>query len=830
MSVKENKSHSSAKFLSNYTNTYNQFLGTLIIGSLLAYSNSFRVPLIYDDYSSLVENMSIRSLRNWHDLLSLPSNPGIAWRPLANLTFAISYAMSGLNPLAHHVINLLIHVLAGLTLFGVLRNTLKSNLFSKLIQENVDFLSGAIALIWTFHPVQTQSVTYISQRTESLMGLFYLLTLYCFIRSTKNYRKNWLMLSILCCYLGSLCKEIVATAPLLILLYDRTFISKSFFQSLKTKWQYYILLSCHWILLAVLMRSLKVHGAVGYGIGISPYTYALTECQAVITYIKLSFWPYPLIFDRGPLYITTITEALPYALCLLILLVITAYMLIKQPVIGFIISAFFIILAPTTSIIPIVQVPIAENRMYLPLAAVLTFAITSLFTTLGYKLGRTILTTLFILCIILTFKRNIAYESGISIWTDSIEKSPKNSRAHNNLGYILQEDPAKILEAQFHFQEALRLKPDYAEAHTNLGMLLATQSGHLNEAIKHYETALSIDWNNAEAHGNLANILVNIDGRKNEARMHYESALSIKPFSAEFLNNYAVLLSQIPGLERKAEKEFLLSLSLKPNYAEAHNNYAVLLKKIPGKELDAIEHLRIAAKLMPNSAAIEYNLASLLETRPDFIVQSIKHYEVAIRLNNKEAKAKALEYEHLGDLALRVTSPNSKALDYYNYSLNLNPKSHTVRTKISYVLKNIKTIYLKNVDDCRAAIQADPLNSEAHFIYALLLATDPINRNEAINQYRLTLKLCPDYTEAHNNLANLLSMLPSSILEAISEYQQALSLAPNNYSIHYNLAQLLENIPSRRSEAINHYIETIRLNPSFDDANKALTRLKRNLK
>lgn len=830
MGIEKNKTHSLAKFLSFCTNTQSQFLGVLIVGSLLAYSNSFRVPLIYDDYSSLIENMSIRSLRNWHDLLSLPTNPGIAWRPLANLTFAISYAMSGLNPLAHHVINLLIHILAGLTLFGVLRRTLTSDLFDKLIRENVDFISGAIALIWTFHPVQTQSVTYISQRTESLMGLFYLLSLYCFIRSNKNYSKSWLILSIACCYLGSLCKEIIATAPLVILLYDRTFLSKSFLQSLKTKWQYYILLSSHWILLAVLMRSLKVHGAVGYGIGISPYTYALTECQAILTYIKLSFCPYPLIFDRGPLYITTITEALPYALCLLILLAITAYMLIKRPVAGFAMAAFFIILAPTSSVIPIVQVPIAENRMYLPLATVLTFAIASLFTTLGGKLSRTILTLLCILCIILTFKRNIAYESGISIWTDSIEKSPQNSRAHNNLGYILQDDPAKIPEAQFHFQEALRLKPDYAEAHTNLGMLLATQSGHLNDAIKHYETALSIDWNNAEAHGNLANILVNIDSRKNEAKIHYEYALSIKPYSAEFLNNYAVLLSKIPGMEHEAEKEFLLSLSLKPNYAEAHNNYAVLLKKLPGKQLDALEHLRIATLLMPNSAAIEYNLASTLENRPEFIIESIKHYEIAIRLNNNEDKTKALEYEHLGDLALRAANRNPKALDYYKYSLKLNPKSHTVRTKISYVLKNIKTIDLKTIDDCSAAIQADPLNPEAHFTYGLLLTTNPINQDDAINQYRLTIKLCPDYTEAHNNLANLLSTRPSSISEAISEYRQALSLAPNNYSIHYNLARLLENIPSSRNEAIDHYTETIRLNPSFIEANKALKRLNTNLK
>jgi protein O-mannosyl-transferase len=815
------------KIISFSKKAENQFIGLLIIGLLICYRNTFNAPLIYDDYSSIIENMSIRHLNNWHDLITLPQNPGIAWRPLANISFAISYAISGLNPWAYHVMNLLIHAIAGLTLFGILNNTFDSNLFNNTIKNNANYLSVIIALIWSFHPIQTQTVTYISQRTESLMGLFYLLSLYCFIRAKKNEYQKWLILSVTFCYLGSLCKETIATAPFIIYLYDKTFISKNFIEPLKTRAIYYILLSSHWILLALLMSSLKVHGAVGYGIGISSYTYALTECKGLLTYILLSFWPHPLIFDRGPLFITSIREAFPYGVCIFILIAASLYMLIKKPILGFVMVSFFILLAPTSSIIPIVQVPIAENRVYLPLATIIIITATSCFILFGNKLSKYILSILCIICILLTLNRNHVYESGISIWTDSIIKSPLNARAHNNLGYILKDDQNKIQEAKFHFEEALRLKPDYAEAHTNLGMILALQSGHLNEAIKHYETALSIDFNNAEAHNNLANILVKISDKKNEAKLHYEYALKIKPTNAEFLNNYAVLLSDTPGKEEEAAKNFELSLQFKPNYAEAHNNYAVLLKRSPNKQILAIEHLRKAESLMPNSVAIQYNLASLLENKPEYILDCIKHYEIALQLDDDNSKIKSTRFEHLGDLVAKVADLKDTAIRYYNTSLYLNPQSHTVRTKLSWIMNKINSPNLNTIEDCIKASQSDPLNPEAHFFLGLFLSYSPGKNNEAINQYRITINLCPDYLEAHNNLGNLLSNETAHIDEAIEEYKEAIKLNTKIYSIHYNLARLLEKNPLKKKEALSEYAETLRLNPTFKEAYQALVRLKK---
>ena len=145
----------------------------IALAGLAAYANSFSGSFVFDDADSIAENPTIRRL--WPPGAAL-SPPGggitVSGRPFLNLTLACNYALGGTNVSGYHAANLAIHVLAGLVLFGIARRTLRSN----------PVLAFAIALIWTVHPLQTESVTYIVQRAESLMGLFYLLTLYCFIR------------------------------------------------------------------------------------------------------------------------------------------------------------------------------------------------------------------------------------------------------------------------------------------------------------------------------------------------------------------------------------------------------------------------------------------------------------------------------------------------------------------------------------------------------------------------------------------------------------------------------------------------------------------------
>jgi hypothetical protein len=160
--------------------------GILTLAALGAYWNSFNVPLLFDDSWAITDNPSIRHLGRIGDVLSPPTATTVA-RPMLNLTFALNYAWGGLSVRGYHAVNLLIHVCAGLTLLGLVRRTLLLPSLRPRYGEAALPLAALAALLWTLHPLQTEAVTYISQRAESLMGLFYLLTLYGFIRAGESF-------------------------------------------------------------------------------------------------------------------------------------------------------------------------------------------------------------------------------------------------------------------------------------------------------------------------------------------------------------------------------------------------------------------------------------------------------------------------------------------------------------------------------------------------------------------------------------------------------------------------------------------------------------------
>ncbi|MGD1021058.1 MAG: hypothetical protein ABSA12_17265, partial [Verrucomicrobiia bacterium] len=199
----------------------------LVLTGLWAYHNSLTGPFIYDDWLSIQKNPTIRHLWPIWQPLSPPHAGGITveGRPLINLSLAVNYAIGGTNVRGYHALNLAIHILAGLTLFGIVRRTLLQPRLRERFGAVADELALAVALIWTVHPLQTESVTYIIQRAESMMGLFYLLTLYGFIRGTASpLPRLWHGLCIGACALGMASKEVMVSAPLMVMLYDRTFV------------------------------------------------------------------------------------------------------------------------------------------------------------------------------------------------------------------------------------------------------------------------------------------------------------------------------------------------------------------------------------------------------------------------------------------------------------------------------------------------------------------------------------------------------------------------------------------------------------------------------
>jgi tetratricopeptide (TPR) repeat protein len=640
-----------------------------------AYWNSFNVPLLLDDQRAIVENPSIRHLGRIGDVLSLPPTGATAARPLLNLTYALNYAEGGLSVRGYHAVNLFIHICAGLALLGIVRRTLLLPGLRPRDGKAALPLAAFAALLWTLHPLQTEAVTYVSQRAESLMGLFYLLTLYGFSRSvssitgsdlTKGNKGHeapgsihgslfsslpsvkisgleianpcitgtgWLILSVAACLCGMATKQVMVTAPVLVLLYDRAFVSGSFRSALANRRWYYLSLAAAWLWLGFLMhRSSLAAVGVGFHEEVSWSTYALTELRVVTDYLKLALWPHPLVFDYGPEILATDPLAVaPYALILASVLVGVAIAWRRSPKAGFLGAWFFLILAPTSTVVPIAEQPMAESRMYLPLAAVAVL-VTLLSYAVGRRRGFVALGLVAVGLGVLTVERNHDYRSELSIWEDTVARRSYSSRGQSNLGMVLAEMPGRLPDAVAHGEEALRIKPTYAEAHTNLGRALAQMPGRMPDAIAHFKEALRLRPNFAEAHTNLGNALAQTPGRIPDAIAHYEEALRLRPDYVEAHCNLAITLAQMPGRMPEAIAHFEEALRLRPHFAAAQANFAMALMHTPGRMSDAIRHYEAAVCNKPDFVEARCSLAAAY-AETGRIEAAIGQLEIAAQLN-----------------------------------------------------------------------------------------------------------------------------------------------------------------------------------------------------
>jgi tetratricopeptide (TPR) repeat protein len=839
----------------------------IFIAVSIAYNSTLQYPLIFDDYVTLIENFSIRDLNSLSNILVAPHEIGLAWRPFANFTFAISYALSGLDPWGHHLVNIGLHCLTAYILFSVLRLTFTNQKLKLYIEGDATLISGSISILWAIHPVQTQTVTYISQRTETLMALMFLLTLYCFIRAKITESKLWLIASIVSCFLGAMCKEVIVTAPLVVYLYDRTFISGSFKKALIQHWIYYSAICLSWPLLGILLSTMR-NQAVGFNMGITPYVYALTECKAVITYIRLSYIPYPLIFDRGPLFIHSLREALPYAIILLVLLSVSTWALIKKPQLGFIFACYFIVLSPTSSIVPVATVPIAENRLYLPLAATLCLGVLTLRHCLKKHYLRTCLIILIFVCTVASFVRNQVYSSAISIWKDTTEKIPKNPRAHNNLGFLLYNTTDRVAEAKKEIEIALQYDPQYADAYNNLGLILATFPNEQSRAIVCYQKSIDLNPDNAEAHTNLANALGKDPNRLNDAKKHIEKALRLKPYSAEFHNDYAIILANEIATQNEAISHYEEAIRLKPAYEEAHNNLANVLTLIPGKEKEALLHYEIALKLNPNSgvshynfalflkqhsalfpnsnalerAAYEYNQAILLgvwKNPSDIAVQELnianvlsglpgksadatKHYTAALKLSDRFPDAHLNYAEFLSN----QTDPDrTQIIAHYELALRDAPNSALLHLSYAHFLENIDGKLPEAISHYLSAIKLDSKLFNAHEALGRIYSQNSQTIAAAISHYRIALQINPKSTYSHINLGLLLGNSPGKQIEAEQHFKDACLIDPNNPEVHNNYGAFLASLNGKNKEAIDEYRHAILLNQNYAEAHNNLANI-----
>ncbi|MCD6365048.1 MAG: tetratricopeptide repeat protein [Planctomycetes bacterium] len=510
------------------------------------YANSMSGPFIYDDHFSIVVNEHIRNLWPLSSAMSAEPNTPVAGRPVIALSLALNYALGGLDVRGYHLVNISVHVLCSLVLFALIRRTLLTPALGARFGEIATPMALACSLIWMVHPLVSECVNYITQRTESIMGLFYLLTMYCAILAGDvRGRRWWSVAAVISCALGMASKGVMMTAPLMVMLYDLAFRNEPVGRVIRGRWRLYAALAGTWIILVFLMYPSRRPATVGFGHGVGPLDYARVQSVMIGDYLRLAIWPHPLVLDYGRMKSSAPAAANLYRYGVLVLLAGSLLAFLRRRAVGFAGVWFFLILGPTSSFVPILSEVGAERRMYLPLAGLVVAALTSAYTLAAWAVRRlwarkgeatndkitkrtaclvaVLLATALALA---TVRRNEDYRSEESIWRTAVEARPRNERAQTSLGAALLS-AGKTNEALPRLREAVGVDPAYCEAHYYLGRALEAK-GRFSEAIGHYHIALEDENRRANVHTRFGAIAA-MRGKYDEAMRHFNRAIALDP-------------------------------------------------------------------------------------------------------------------------------------------------------------------------------------------------------------------------------------------------------------------------------------------------------------
>jgi len=580
------------------------------------YGRSLNAPFIFDDHAAIIDNPSIKQL--W-PLVGTPEQPGplhrgapgnpTAGRPLANFSLAMNYRFGGLNPFGYHLFSLVLHYGCAVLLWAITRRTLLLPYFGHRFASSAGWLALVVAAIWALHPLQTEAVIYASQRTEVMMAFFYLATIYCSLRYWRalGYRRTiWLTLAFIACLCGMASKEVMVSAPLMILLYERTFLAGSLTAALRRSWPLHAALFSTLTLAIALNLSAPRGDSAGFQYVALMPVWWMTQCQMFWMYLKLVAWPHPLLIHYELPYLGSLAEAWAYVVPLALAAVGTMVLLWRNRPSGLLLAWAFAILSPTF-VVPVLTEMAAERRMYLALAALLPLIVVGGYLLMGRAIdaresrasnaavargrGLAILAAGLLMTVVfgwLSADRLSAYQHEQGLWQEVLEWQPDNPIAHANLGYQLEQhgDTTAAIEE---YREAIRLRPDGVVNRQNLGTLLL-RADQPREASAEFKAALEYRPDDITLQNNLA-VSLFMSGQNLESLQACRRALEIDANNWSAHSNLGMVqqkIHQYPEAIRSFEKALQLNPKALDIYSDLANTYA--LQNDRAKALATLEH------------------------------------------------------------------------------------------------------------------------------------------------------------------------------------------------------------------------------------------------
>jgi tetratricopeptide (TPR) repeat protein len=662
------------------------FLLLIVAAGTATYWNSLGGPFIWDDQIAIVTNHTIQHLWPLSDPLRPPRETPVAGRPVVNLSFAINYAIGGLSEPGYHIANIAVHIVCALLLFGIVRRTLQKNGPGAL--PGADATALVASLLWMLHPLQSDAVDYITQRTESLMALFFLLTLYCAIRARRagpGRTIRWNVASILACACGMASKESMVTAPAIVLLYDRAFEFDSIGEAIRARKYLYAGLAATWLELGALEWG-QPRSTVGTSTNVSGWIYLLNQVQMIARYLRLSVWPGPLVLDYGLPRAVAIRDVIPAALVVMPLLIASGVAVVRWPRIGFLAAAFFLTLAPTSSVIPITSEVGAERRMYLPFAALAVLAALALRRSVegadpnGSRARRTriagsLAAIVLAALAVRTVYRNAEYATSLGLWRTVVERRP-HGRARMALAteMLAAGDHAGALG---YLREAVR---DFPDARFGFGTELIVD-GKTDEGIaelRQFIAAQPSNLNRIPARTLLGQAFWS-QGRLGEAAEQFRSILTMAPANDGVRMDLADVLSTQKHYD-EAAVEYRALLASQPNSSAIETRLAANLMA-SGRRSEGIDHLQKALQLDPGSALLHRSLAEAYLGQSD-PVHGEPHARDAVRLD----PGNAVGHNLLG-VALAMGGNAGEAIAQFQEAVRLNPADPQMRANLERALR-----------------------------------------------------------------------------------------------------------------------------------------------
>lgn len=552
---------------------------TLVLVSSLP---GLRAPFIFDDGLGIVENPSVFSLSPSRLLFGSPVDSTPYGRPIVVTSLSLNRLVTGASPFGFRLFNVVLHAANAMVLFLLLESLLAHQRWSR---PHRYAMAAIVAGTWAVHPLTTNVSLYIVQRAEGLFAFCYLLVLYFAAQHLAQDRTheiagaeeapepipatpvNWKGCAVVACAAGMLCKESMVTAPLAVYLMDAGIYSRSLRKPFQSDFRWYIQLASTWILLAFVMWTWPRSQSVGTGGGFSGFHYLKLQCEIIPGYFAKTFLPLPLHIDYWFYQNTNMQNWIGGAVLLTLALGTAVVLLYRGRLIGFLAVLFFLILAPTSSFVPVYSMTGAEYRMYMPLAcllAVLLLGFHSLSKLVWSGKPAMALTT--VVCALLmayfstrTFSRAGQLANPRVVWQQVLDSFPDSPRALNELARFDRQD-GKIDQAKARHRRAIELYPQHADAYFELGLLEA-ESGNLEEAQTLLKRSVELWPYNALALSNLA-IVYASQKQMEKAESTFSSAIKLAPHLPEPHFNYAIfLLQQSKWNEGAAELQKVLAIA-----------------------------------------------------------------------------------------------------------------------------------------------------------------------------------------------------------------------------------------------------------------------------